>query len=64
MNLQVQPDDDGELEIGVFDISRAHFMAKAQRELYIEIPNEFLSRTYGRKLKPPVNKAGPKHYDI
>ena len=26
-------DDDGELEIGVFDISRAHFMAKAQREL-------------------------------
>ena len=28
-------DDDGELEIGVFDISRAHFMAKAQRELYI-----------------------------
>ena len=26
--------------IGLFDISRAHFMPKARRELYIEIPDE------------------------
>ena len=29
-----------ELELGVFDISRAHFMAKATRELYVEVPAE------------------------
>ena len=29
-----------ELELGTFDISRAHFMAKADRELYIEAPAE------------------------
>ena len=28
------------LEIGVYDISRAHFMAQANRELYIELPEE------------------------
>ena len=33
-----KPDED--LVVGVFDISRAHFMPKAQRELYIEIPEE------------------------
>jgi len=31
---------DGELELGVFDISRAHFMPKVNRELYVEIPEE------------------------
>jgi hypothetical protein len=29
-----------ELEIGIFDISRAHFMPKVRRELYIELPEE------------------------
>ena len=29
-----------ELELGIFDISRAHFMPKADRELYIDIPEE------------------------
>ena len=29
-----------ELEIGIFDISRAHFMPSVKRELYIEIPAE------------------------
>jgi hypothetical protein len=29
-----------EMCIGVFDISRAHFMPKCQRELYVEIPAE------------------------
>ena len=29
-----------ELMLGVYDISRAHFMAPAERELYIEIPPE------------------------
>eukprot|EP00435_Cladocopium_sp_Y103_P033123 s170_g8.t1 len=41
-------DDDGrdqvrarqELVMGVFDISRAHFMPEAKRELYVEIPDE------------------------
>ena len=28
-----------ELEIGVYDISRAHFMPRAVRELYIELPD-------------------------
>ena len=31
---------DDELEMGIFDISRAHFMPKAERELFIEIPPE------------------------
>ena len=29
-----------ELEMGVFDISRAHFMPMVNRELYVEIPEE------------------------
>ena len=29
-----------ELELGIFDISRAHFIPEADRELYIEIPEE------------------------
>jgi len=33
-------EDGEELELGVFDISRAHFMPEVKRELYIEIPNE------------------------
>lgn len=32
--------DQEELEIGIFDISRAHFMPEAKRELYIEVPEE------------------------
>ena len=31
-----------ELEVGIFDISRAHFQAPAARELYIELPSEDL----------------------
>ena len=27
-----------DLEIGIFDISRAHFMPYAKRELYVELP--------------------------
>ena len=30
--------DSEDLCIGIFDISRAHFMAPAERELYIELP--------------------------
>ena len=33
----IDPDD---LVMGCFDISRAHFMAPAERELYIELPDE------------------------
>ena len=33
-------DSSDELMLGIFDISRAHFMPKAERELYIEIPKE------------------------
>ena len=43
-------DQDGckeELVMGVFDISRAHFMPMAQRELYIEIPKEDLDEGDG-----------------
>ena len=29
-----------ELEMAIFDISRAHFMPKCKRELYIELPPE------------------------
>merc|ERR1711994_1003954 len=32
-----------ELMLGIYDISRAHFMPKAERELYIEIPKEDLN---------------------
>jgi hypothetical protein len=32
--------DDEELEMAIFDISRAHFMPKCKRELYIELPPE------------------------
>lgn len=32
--------DGEELELGVFDISRAHFMPAVKRELYIEVPEE------------------------
>ena len=32
--------EEEELEIGIFDISRAHFMPKVRRELYIELPDE------------------------
>jgi len=35
----VDPDGE-ELEMGIFDISRAHFMPKASRRLFIEIPEE------------------------
>ena len=35
--------NDDELGLGVYDISRAHFMPKVKRELYIEIPKEDLS---------------------
>ena len=28
-----------DLQIGVYDISRAHFMSMAGRELYIELPD-------------------------
>ena len=34
------PDHEEQLEMGMFDISRAHFMPKANRELYIELPDE------------------------
>ena len=34
---------DDELVVGIYDISRAHFMPKVKRELYIEIPKEDLS---------------------
>ncbi len=33
-------ENDEELEIGIFDISRAHFMPKVNRELYTELPEE------------------------
>jgi hypothetical protein len=36
-----------ELEMGVFDVSRAHFMPMAARELYIEIPEEDKSEGEG-----------------
>jgi hypothetical protein len=39
----LETENDEELELGIFDISRAHFMPKAKRELYIEIPAEDLS---------------------
>ena len=32
--------DADDLCVGIFDISRAHFMAPAERELYIELPDE------------------------
>ena len=34
------PDHEEQLEMGIFDISRAHFMPKANRELYIKLPDE------------------------
>ena len=33
-------DPEEQLEIGIFDISRAHFVPRADRELYIELPDE------------------------
>ena len=33
-------DREEHLDGGMFDISRAHFMPKADRELYIELPDE------------------------
>ena len=33
-------DPEEQLDIGICDSSRAHFMPKADRELYIEIPDE------------------------
>lgn len=35
--------DNDELMLGIYDISRAHFMPKVKRELYIEIPKEDLT---------------------
>merc|ERR1711994_43709 len=39
----VENNDDDELMLGIYDISRAHFMPKVKRELYIEIPKEDLT---------------------
>ena len=36
----IETENDEELEVGIFDISRAHFMPKVKRELYIELPPE------------------------
>ena len=36
--------------LGIFNISRAHFMPKAERELYIEIPKEGLNPEDGDAL--------------
>ena len=36
-------DNNDELMLGIYDISRAHFMPKVKRELYIEIPKEDLT---------------------
>ena len=33
-------DREEQLEFGMFDIAHAHFMPKADRELYIELPDE------------------------
>ena len=40
-------DDNNELMLGIYDISRAHFMPKVKRELYIEIPKEDLTASLG-----------------
>ena len=39
-DLQANMGGNHEMTMGVFDISRARFMPAAQRELYIEIPEE------------------------
>ena len=33
-------ESDGDLELAIFDISRAHFMAKVDREIYVEVVDE------------------------
>ena len=43
-------DKDDELEVAVFDISRAHFMAEMDRELYVEIVEEDKEEGEGDKV--------------
>lgn len=44
-----------EMEIGVYDISRAHFMAEALRELYIELPD--IDQTEGADEVGRLNRS-------
>ena len=38
----VLPGGEDELALGIYDISRAHFMAPAERTLFVELPADFI----------------------
>jgi hypothetical protein len=49
MTEQVDPDGDS-LVMAVFDVSRAHFNAEAERELYANLPEEMAEEGFCAKL--------------